>query len=101
MAPRSGASALGGSMRISTPAARPAAPIQTQVIRIANPAPRTSPAGLSGTINANNQGYSATARATVGNANRSVFVEGQVSGGYSGQPSFGGMVGGIVRFLIS
>ena len=39
MAPRSGASALGGTIR-SAPAARPAAPIQAQVIRIPNPAPR-------------------------------------------------------------
>ena len=98
MAPRSGASALGGTIRMTAPAARPAAPIQTQVIRIPNPAPRTSPAGLSGTINANNEGYRATARATVGNANRSVFVEGQVSGGWNGQPSLGGMVGGTIRF---
>ena len=98
MAPRFGASALGGPIRMAAPAPRPAAPIQTQTIHFANPAPRVSPAGISGTINANNQGYSATARATVGNANRSVFVEGQVSGGWSGSPSFGAMAGGMIRF---
>jgi hypothetical protein len=69
-----------------------------QTIRIPNPTPLTSPAGFSGSLNASNQGYAGSARVTVGNPNRSVFVEGQVGGGWSGKPSFGGMVGGTIRF---
>jgi hypothetical protein len=67
-------------------------------IRIPNPNPRTSPAGFSGSINANNSGWSGTGRITAGNENRNVFVQGQASGGWSGRPSFGGMVGGQIRF---
>jgi len=70
----------------------------SQTIRISNPNPRTSPSGISGSFNANNQGYSGTGRVTVGNPNRNLFVEGQVSGGWSTRPSFGGMVGGQIRF---
>lgn len=67
-------------------------------IRIPNPNPRTSPAGFSGSINANNGGWSGTGRITAGNENRNVFVQGQASGGWSGRPSLGGMVGGQIRF---
>jgi hypothetical protein len=70
-----------------------------QTLHFTNPNPRTSPAGLSGSFNANNQGYSGTGRATFGNENRNLFVQGQVSGGWSGgRPSLGGMVGGSIRF---
>ena len=72
--------------------------LQMQTIHIPNPNPRTSPAGFSGSFDANNQGYGGTGRVTVGGPNRSVFVEGQVNGGWSGRPSFGGMVGGTIRF---
>ncbi len=71
---------------------------QMQTIHIPNPNPRTSPAGLSGSFGANNQGYNGTGRVTVGGPNRNVFVEGQVNGGWSGRPSVGGMVGGTIRF---
>lgn len=67
-------------------------------ISFSNPNPRTSPAGLSGSFNANNGGWSGTGRITVGNENRNIFVQGQASGGWSGRPSFGGMVGGQIRF---
>ena len=69
-----------------------------QTIHIPNPNPRTSPAGISGSFGANNQGYGGTGRVTIGGPNRSVFVEGQVNGGWSGRPSFGGMVGGTIHF---
>ena len=69
-----------------------------QTISIPNPNPRTSPAGFSGSFNANNQGYNGTGRVTFGNENRSVYVQGQVGGGWSGRPSVGGMVGGTIRF---
>lgn len=69
-----------------------------QTIHIPNPNPRTSPAGFSGSFNANNQGYNGTGRVTFGNENRSVYVQGQVGGGWSGRPSVGGMVGGTIRF---
>jgi hypothetical protein len=70
-----------------------------QTIHIPNPNPRTSPAGFSGSFNANNQGYSGTGRLTFGNDNRNVFVQGQVGGQWSGgRPSYGGMVGGTIRF---
>jgi hypothetical protein len=48
-----------------------------QSLQFTHPNPRTSPAGFSGSINANNQGYSGT-----------------------GRPSVGGMVGGSIRFYI-
>lgn len=67
-------------------------------ISFSNPNPRTSPAGLSGSFNANNGGWSGTGRITVGNENRNIFVQGQASGGWSGRPSFGGMIGGQIRF---
>ena len=67
-------------------------------ISFSNPNPRTSPAGFSGSFNANNGGWSGSGRITVGNENRNVFVQGQASGGWSGRPSFGGMVGGQIRF---
>jgi len=70
-----------------------------QTLQFTNPNPRTSPAGFSGSFNANNQGYSGTGRVTVGGPNRNVWAEGQVSGGWSGgRPSVGGMVGGTIRF---
>jgi hypothetical protein len=69
-----------------------------QTIRFPNPNPRTSPSGVSGSFNANNQGFSGSGRVTVGNENRNAFVQGQVDGGWSGRPSFGGMVGGQIRF---
>lgn len=69
-----------------------------QSLQFTNPNPRTSPAGFSGSINASNQGYSGTGRLTFGNDNRNVFVQGQVSDGWSGRPSVGGMVGGSIRF---
>jgi hypothetical protein len=70
-----------------------------QTISIPNPNPRTSPAGFSGSFNANNHGYSGSGRVTVGNENRNLFIQGQVGGGWSGgRPSFGGMVGGQIRF---
>jgi hypothetical protein len=70
-----------------------------QTLQFTNPNPRTSPAGFSGSFNANNQGYSGTGRVTIGNENRNVFVQGQVSGGWSGgRPNVGGMVGGMIRF---
>jgi hypothetical protein len=68
-----------------------------QTISIPNPNPRTSPAGFSGSFNASNQGYSGSGRVTVGNENRNLYLQGQV-GGWSGRPSFGGMVGGQIRF---
>ena len=67
-------------------------------IRFPNPNPRTSPAGFSGSFNANNGGWSGTGRITVGNENRNVFVQGQATGGWSGRPSLGGMAGGQIRF---
>jgi hypothetical protein len=68
-----------------------------QTLQFTNP--RTSPAGFSGSFNANNQGYSGTGRVTVGGPNRNIWAEGQVSGGWSGgRPSVGGMVGGTIRF---
>ena len=69
-----------------------------QTIHIPNPNPHTSPAGFSGSFNANNQGYNGAGRVTFGNENRSVYVQGQVGGGWSGRPSVGGMVGGTIRF---
>jgi hypothetical protein len=70
-----------------------------QTISFPNPNPRTSPAGFSGSFNANNHGYSGSGRVTVGNENRNLFLQGQVGGGWSGgRPSFGGMVGGQIRF---
>jgi hypothetical protein len=69
-----------------------------QTLQFTNPNPRTSPAGFSGSFNANNNGYSGTGRVTVGGPNRHVWAEGQVGGGWSGRPSFGGMVGGTIRF---
>jgi hypothetical protein len=69
-----------------------------QTISIPNPAPITTPSRLSGSFNANNQGYGGDARVTFGTPNRNVFVQGQVGGGWSGKPSFGGMVGGTIRF---
>jgi len=72
--------------------------MQTQTISIPNPNPRTSPAGFSGSFNANNQGYSGSGRVTIGNENRNLFVQGQVGGGWNSRPSFGGMVGGQIRF---
>jgi hypothetical protein len=69
-----------------------------QTIRIPNPNPRTSPAGVSGSFNANNQGFSGTGRVTVGGPNRNVWAEGQINGGWSGRPNVGGMVGGTIRF---
>ena len=74
-------------------------PLAMQTLQFTNPNPRTSPAGFSGSFNANNQGYSGTGRVTFGNENRSVYVQGQVDGGWSGgRPSVGGMVGGTIRF---
>ncbi len=69
-----------------------------QTIRIPNPTQHASPAGISGSTNVNNQCYSGSGRITIGTPNRSIFVEGQVGGGWSGRPSFGGMVGGTIRF---
>ena len=69
-----------------------------QTIRIPNPNPRTSPAGVSGSFNANNQGFSGSGRVTVGNENRNAVVQGQVGGGWSGRPSGSVMVGGQIRF---
>ena len=70
-----------------------------QSLQFTNPSPRTSPAGFSGSINANNHGYSGSGRVTFGNDNRNIFVQGQLSGGWSGgRPSVGGMVGGTIRF---
>jgi hypothetical protein len=69
-----------------------------QTISIQNPTPRTPAPVFSGSANINNQGYSGSGRITVGNPNRNLFVEGQVGGGWSGRPSFGGMVGGQIRF---
>ena len=70
-----------------------------QTLRFTNPNPRTSPAGFSGSFNAENSGWSGTGRVTVGGPNRSVWAEGQLSGGWSGtRPSVGGMVGGTIRF---
>ena len=71
-----------------------------QTLRFTNPNPRTSPAGFSGSFNAENRGWSGTGRVTVGGPNRSVWAEGQVGGGWSGgsRPSVGGMVGGTIRF---
>jgi hypothetical protein len=70
-----------------------------QSLQFTNPNPRTSPAGFSGSFNANNQGYSGAGRVTFGNENRNVFVQGQIGGGWSGgRPSVGGMVGGTIRF---
>ena len=89
----SGAAALGGPIRMSAPAVRPAPPPAMPAIRVANPSPRVSPAGTSINASANNQGYSVSARQTFGGVNKNVFVEGQVSGAWGGQPSVGGMVG--------
>ena len=69
-----------------------------QTISIPNPNPHTSPAGFSGSFNASNQGYSGSGRVTIGNENRNLYLQGQVGGGWSGRPSFGGMVGGQIRF---
>jgi hypothetical protein len=90
---RSGAAALGGPIVMKPAAPRPAPPPAMPSIVVSNPAPRQSPAGLSGTVTANNEGYNVTARQTFGGVNRNVFVEGQMSGSWDGQPSFGGMVG--------
>jgi hypothetical protein len=72
--------------------------MQRQTIRFPNPNPRTSPAGVSGSFNANNQGFSGTGRVTVGNANRNAFVQGQVSGGWNSRPNASVMAGGQIRF---
>ncbi len=72
--------------------------VKMQTIRIPNPNPRTSPAGFSGSFNANNNGYSGTGRVTIGGPNRHVFVQGDINGGWSSRPSVGGMVGGTIRF---
>lgn len=70
-----------------------------QTLQFTNSNPRTSPAGFSGSFDANNQGYSGTGRVTIGNENRNVFVQGQVSGPWAGgRPNVGGMVGGMIRF---
>ena len=83
----SGAAALGGPIRMSAPAVRPAPPPAMPAIRVANPSPRVSPAGTSINASANNEGYSLSARQTFGGVNRNVFVEGQVSGAWGQQPS--------------
>ena len=90
---RSGAAALGGPIRMSAPAVRPAPPPAMPAIRVANPSPRVSPAGTSINASANNEGYSLSARQTFGGVNKNVFVEGQVNGAWNGQPSFGAAVG--------
>ena len=54
-----------------------------QTLSFPNPSTRTSPAGFSGSFNANNQGYSGSGRVTVGNENRNLFLQGQVGGGWS------------------
>ena len=87
MSRRSGAAALGGPMRISAPAVRPAPAPAMPAIRVPNPAPRVSPAGFSGSASASNEGYSVSARQTFGGVSRNVFVEGQVSGAWGQQPS--------------
>jgi hypothetical protein len=69
-----------------------------QTIHIPNPNPRTSPAGFSGSFNAENRGWSGSGRVTVGGPDRNVFVQGDINGGWSGRPSVGGMVGGTIRF---
>ena len=89
MSRRSGAAALGGPIRMSAPAVRPAPPPAMPAIRVANPSPRVSPAGTSINASANNEGYSLSARQTFGGVNKNVYVEGQVSGAWGEQPSFG------------
>ena len=82
-----------------TPTPHPHTPkLKMQTIRIPNPNPRTSPAGFSGSFNAENRGWSGSGRVTVGGPNRHVFVQGDINGGWSGRPSVGGMVGGTIRF---
>ena len=64
---------------------------------ISTPNPKAPPK-FSGSLNANNQGYSGSGRVTFGTPNRNVYVQGQVNGGWSGRPSVGATVGGMIRF---
>ena len=86
------AAALGGGMRVGG-GQRSAGPTSMPTIRVQNPAPRQSPAGISGSANVNNGGWNANVRGTVGNANRNAFVEVGASGGFSGRPSGSVMAG--------
>jgi len=69
----------------------------SQMQTIGTPNPKAPPK-FSGSLNANNQGYSGAGRVTFGTPNRNVYVQGQVNGGWSGRPSVGAMVGGTIRF---
>ena len=80
-------------MRISRPAAAPARPAPMPTIRVQNPAPRTSPAGISGSANVDRNGWSANVRGTVGNANRNAFIEIGAGGAHGGRPSGSVMAG--------
>jgi hypothetical protein len=80
-------------MRISRPAPQPARGPAAQTIRFQNPNPRTSPAGISGSANVDNSGWSANVRGTVGNANRNAFIEVGASGAHGGRPSGSIMAG--------
>ena len=85
-------------MRISRPApARAPAP---QTIRFQNPNPRTSPAGISGSANVNNSGWSANVRGTVGNANRNAFIEVGAGAAHGGRPS-GSVMAGVPPAALS
>ena len=70
--------------------------LSMQTIRIRSPNPKAP--NFSGSLNANNQGYSGNGRVTFGTPNRNVYVQGQVNGGWSGRPSVGATVGGMIRF---
>ena len=80
-------------MRISRPAAQPARAPAAQTIRFQNPAPRASPAGISGSANVDRNGWNANVRGTVGNANRNAFIEVGAGGAHGGRPSGSIMAG--------
>jgi hypothetical protein len=85
--PRSGAAALGPVIRMNPPTFRPAPPPTLPSIRVANPTPRTSPAGLAvqGNLSSNGE-YSLSARQTFGGVNQNVYVQGTVQGNLAGTP---------------
>jgi hypothetical protein len=80
-------------MRISRPAPQPARPAPMPTIRVPNPAPRSSPAGISGSANVDRNGWNANVRGTVGNANRNAFIE-VGAGGAHGGPVSGSIMAG-------
>jgi hypothetical protein len=87
-------------MRISRPANINTRPAPMPNIRVQNPNPRTSPAGISGSANVDRNGWSANVRGTVGNANRNAFIEVGAGGAHGGRPSGSIMAGTSTAALL-